>query len=239
MYDEFVKEIEDKYTFSQTADHALKQLHTMHAEAVNKVDPVILELGVQTGISTKVFLNAVHRGNGGSLVSVDIEDCSHVADSDRWTFVQSDSADVENVVTAAPIIKDGIDIVYIDSLHHVDHVRKELFGYFPFVKNGGLIFFDDVDSIPYMRGREKDNIHTEIGNRELLKFLNETFEDNIEKLYLTLERGSSGLLLLKKCAPLGAVLNSEPQLRARNSKKFWKYRKSIEKRLSLFGISFR
>lgn len=237
MYEDFVKEIVDGYIKSSTADHGIKQLHTMHKEAVSRTDPVILELGVQTGISTKIFLNAVHRGSGGQLVSVDIEDCSHVAQSSKWTFVRSDSANVENVLNTAPVINSGVDILYIDSLHHVDHVRKELLGFFPYVKNGGVIFFDDVDSIPYMRGREKDNIHTEIGNRDILNFINEVFEDNIDKLYLTFERGSTGLIMLQKCAPLGTKLSSQPQLRARKSKIYWKYRRSIEKRLRRLGVS--
>ena len=48
----------------------------------------ILELGVQRGISTKKFLEICEK-NEGFLTSIDIDDCSKVAKSDRWKFIQS------------------------------------------------------------------------------------------------------------------------------------------------------
>ncbi|MBG6212054.1 putative O-methyltransferase YrrM [Labrenzia sp. EL_126] len=217
----------------EAANHGTAHLLAMYYEIVQRDQPVVLELGTQTGSSTRIFLGAIQEGDGGQLVSVDIEDCSNAAESSLWTFIQSDSADIKGIISAAPILKLGIDVLYIDSLHHVDHVKKELFGFFPFLKQGGVIFFDDVDSLPYMRGREKDNIHTEIGNRTILNFLNEAFEDNVEKLYFSISRGASGLARLEKRTKLGDELSDEQMPRARTSKRYWKTRRSILKRLGL------
>ena len=72
-----------------------------------------------------------------------------------WTFVQNDSADVASIVTAAPILKNGIDVIYIDSLHTSEHVYKEIFGWFPYLKKGGIAYFDDVDTGPIKWDKEK------------------------------------------------------------------------------------
>ena len=48
----------------------------------------ILELGVQKGISTKKFIEICEK-NDGFLTSIDIDDCSNVAKSDRWNFIHS------------------------------------------------------------------------------------------------------------------------------------------------------
>ena len=98
-------------------------------------NPVILELGVDKGLSTTVFLQACRMKNG-NLVSVDIRDCSEISDSKYWTFVQSDSTDVDNILSKAPFLKEGIDVIYIDSLHNKDHVKKELNSWYPYMKKG-------------------------------------------------------------------------------------------------------
>ncbi len=234
MYSDIRESLENAVNTVGRATHGEAHLLTMYNEVASREQPMVLELGTRAGISTRAFLGAIHEGDGGHLVSVDIVDCSNVASSPRWTFVQSDSADIEGVLSKAPALREGIDVLYIDSVHEVHHVRKELFGFFPYVKPGGVIFFDDVDSLPYMHGRQKDNIHTEIGNRMILTLLNEVFEDNEDKLYFSLSRGSTGLARLEKRSALGDGLSTEQQPRARYSKKYWKARRSLLKRLKPF-----
>ena len=48
----------------------------------------ILELGVQSGVSTKKFIDICDI-NDGFLTSIDIKDCSNVIKSDRWKFIHS------------------------------------------------------------------------------------------------------------------------------------------------------
>ena len=49
------------------------------------------------------------------------------------------STDVDGIIKAAPILEKGIDVIYIDSLHTPKHVFKEVYGWFPFLKKGGVI----------------------------------------------------------------------------------------------------
>ena len=47
--------------------------------------PIILELGVENGRSTKKFLEICKKKNG-KVFSVDINDCSNVTTDENWQF---------------------------------------------------------------------------------------------------------------------------------------------------------
>ena len=52
----------------------------------NISNPVILELGVNRGRSTKRFLDHINF-NGGKLFSIDIKDCSQAIENKNWNFL--------------------------------------------------------------------------------------------------------------------------------------------------------
>ena len=62
--------------FDYKLDHSLIPM----IRKINK--PLILELGVQKGRSTKKFLDICEKNNG-KLISVDIDDCSNVSRSTK------------------------------------------------------------------------------------------------------------------------------------------------------------
>ena len=76
-------------------------------------NPIILELGVQTGRSTKKFLDICEKKNG-KLFSVDIDDCSNVSDSNLWSFYQTRDDNFEYIKSKIP---KKIDVLFIDTLH--------------------------------------------------------------------------------------------------------------------------
>ena len=80
----------------------------------------ILELGVQSGVSTKKFIDICDI-NDGFLTSIDIKDCSNVIKSDRWKFIHSSD---DNFEIIDKIIPKAIDFIFIDSLHEPNHVKK-------------------------------------------------------------------------------------------------------------------
>ena len=204
-YAGYVAELEALRLAQGEEASAADQLLTLRDFAGTARNATCLELGTDRGQATKVILNALH-GTDGLLVSVDVEDCRDAGRGDNWRFVQTDSADVEAVLTAAPRLRDGIDLVYVDSLHTVDHVWAELTGYFPFVRPGGRILFDDVDPTPYMAGRRKDSVRKEIANRAIGQLVRDVFYDNLDKLRMEVKYGATGLAILTKTAPLGATL---------------------------------
>ena len=110
------------------------QLMFMYRSTSEKQDPVILELGTAVGVSTTIFLQACAEQNG-KLVSVDLVDCSDISTSEHWQFVQADSTNIDFVLSQAPRLRDGIDILYIDSLHTRAHVEREIMGWYPYLND--------------------------------------------------------------------------------------------------------
>ena len=64
-------------------------------------EPIILELGVQNGRSTKKFLEICNKNNGW-LFSVDLDDCSKVSNDKRWKFFQSRDDNFEYIKSNIP-----------------------------------------------------------------------------------------------------------------------------------------
>lgn len=195
---------------------AARQLMLLHDAASSTRDCVFLELGTDQGQSTKIILHAL-KGTDGMLVSVDIRDCADTGSGDNWIFVQGDSADRDYVFSKAGVLKKGIDFVYVDSLHTSEHVTKEIYGYFSYIKKGGKMFFDDVDPTPYMRGRRKNNVTREIQNREINEVIKDIYYSNLERVQLTIHYGSTGLAVLTKTADSGVDLEPYEKLPPKRS----------------------
>lgn len=197
-YSDYLQELKNALNVCTEARFASQQLLALHEAATLKNDPIILELGVDRGQSTKVFLNAIAEQQNSYLVSVDIRDCSSVSSCKTWQFVQESSVNVQSIIQAAPILKNGIDILYVDSLHTYEHVKSELYNWFPHLNKGCSIFFDDIDSGPYMRGQRKDNLYIEASNRMIHRLILSIFRSNFDLLDLNISYGSTGLAKFTK-----------------------------------------
>ena len=169
----------------------------------------ILELGVQKGNSTKMFLEICNR-NDGYLTSIDIKDCSSVSNDKRWKFIFSSDDNFKYVDKY--IANKQFDVLFIDSYHEPNHVRKILFHYFYYLKKNGLIFIDDVMWLPYVKNGVEDNDFIERINRLTYDKLLEIFNNNIENLTLDINFSGSGLAILKK---IGDKLNKEKKIKNR------------------------
>ena len=206
---------------------AAKQLLEMHASVLLMEKPVIVELGVDKGQSTKVFLNAISGKPNSKLISIDIYDCKDAIKSNTWEFVQQDSADIDSLLIKKPILKNGIDLLYIDSKHTHQHVLKEVYGFFKYIKKNGIIYFDDVDSDPYMKGQRKDSFSIEIANRKIFKLLEAIFRSNHSSIDFFVSRGSTGLARFVKNSDLGDDLKPPLFIAERRFKIFWHFLKLI------------
>lgn len=218
MFNDYIRDLKKIALENSERCHAAIQLLEMHSHVLMLKKPRILELGVDKGQSTKIFLNALNIVNSGSLVSVDIRDCSEVASSKTWQFVQADSTDEHKILAAAPKITDGLDVIYVDSLHTEDHVMKEIFTFYKYLKVGGVMYFDDVDSYPYMKKQRKDSVELEIANRKINRLLINIFRQNIKLVRLNFEYGSTGLGKLTKLSneellPIQSVIKERENLR--------------------------
>ena len=222
IYEDYINKLRENSKTKSESRFAANQLLEMHLEAFKRENPIIVELGVDKGQSTRVFLNAINDKPKARLISIDIRDCKQAVKSSNWEFVQQDSIDVESLLLKKPIIKDGIDILYVDSLHTQSHVLKEVYSYFEYIKPNGVIYFDDIDSGPYMSGQRKDSISTEISNRKIFDLLEAIFRSNYSSIDFSINRGSTGLAKFIKNSELGDKLNAPLFIKKRQFKLFWK-----------------
>jgi len=197
------------------------QYMTIYRNCITKAKPVILELGTQRGQSTAVFLQICSE-NGGHVYSVDIDDCSDISDSSDWTFIRSDSTDVENIIKNAPELINGIDVLLIDSLHKRSHVEKEFWNWLELLNEGALIIFDDVDPHNYRKKSRKDDVYAEFYWEDIQEFVFEVFRQNELKLSLEMHYGSSGLAIMTKRTPKGDSLNRVKKITYRTRSVVWK-----------------
>ena len=189
----------------------------------NLNNPIILELGVNRGGSTAKFLKYIND-NGGKLYSIDIKDCSKIINDElfknikanNWKFLKSNDLNIEYILEKLPLLKNGIDVLYVDSYHDETHVKKTLEKWFVYIKKNGYIFFDDTESLNY---RKSKNFTISVNNDAINDFVKEFYDNNnFQLLYIKYFKGS-GLSEFTKLSDLGSL----PVL----SKKVWKYNSAL------------
>lgn len=222
IYESYINKLRANSKIKSELRFVANQLLEMHTDASRRENPIIVELGVDKGQSTRVFLNAITEKSNARLISIDIKDCKDAVKSNNWEFVQQDSTDIESLLKKKPIIKDGIDILYIDSLHNQSHVQKEVYGFFEYIKPNGVIYFDDIDSGPYMSGQRKDSISIEIVNRKIFDLLEAIFRANYSSIDFSMKQGSTGLAKFIKYTGLGDKLNPPLFINKRRFKLYWR-----------------
>ena len=202
--------------FDYKLDHSLIPM----IRKINK--PMILELGVQKGRSTKKFLE-ICETNKGKLFSVDIDDCSNVSNNKNWEFYQTRDDNFEFIKSKIP---KKIDVLFIDSLHEANHVEKLIKNYYSLIKSDGYIFIDDISHLPYLTNKNRNNFYCEINNKETFELLLSVYSENMNNFDLSFSFISSGLAIIKKKNDNELVNYKELEERSYNFKnilrKLWK-----------------
>ena len=123
---------------------------------INKIQKVkILELGVKEGVSTSMFLKLCEE-NDGKLISIDIENYSDLYQNNRWNFIKTRDDNFEKINNEI-LNMGGLDVVYIDSFHEPNHVKKLFYNYYKLLNKNGFIFIDDISWLPYAKSSFKEN----------------------------------------------------------------------------------
>ena len=160
----------------------------------NIKNPKILEFGVQKGRSTIEFLKYCEK-NDGHLYSFDIEDCSKVSQSKNWSFHQSRDDNFEFI---KKIIPENIDLIFLDTIHEADHVKKIFYEYFDRLKINGFFIIDDISHLPYTKTNIRDNFYCEVNNKETFDKILEIYNNNQDNFDLEFSFISSGLAIITK-----------------------------------------
>lgn len=179
-------------------------------------NPTILELGVNRGRSTKRFFDYI-KLNGGKLFSIDIVDCRKALDEENWNFFQCNDLHIDKILAKYPDLENGIDVLFIDSYHEPNHVRKLLSKWYFYINKDGYIFFDDTESYLY---RIKKNWILSVVNDSINSEIKDFYHSNYNELIYSKYYSGSGLAILNKMSEKG----SHP-----NMKKIWRYNFFISK----------
>ena len=172
------------------------KIDTFIKKNISKISkPQIVEFGVKEGRSTKLFLDICHE-NDGRLYSIDVDDYSNLFNDNKWKFIKSRD---DNFKYLENILPKEIDIIYLDSLHEAEHVKKIFFHYFPKLKLNGLFFIDDISWLPYLETEKRNSFYCEINNKETFNKLLEIYNNNTENFDISFTFTSSGMCkILKK-----------------------------------------
>ena len=145
-------------------------------EIKDKKNLTILEFGVRQGISTKKFIKLCET-NGGHLYSVDTDDCSTISNSSKWTFFKTRDDNFDFLEKKLP---KKFDIIFLDSFHDANHVKKIIYYYYEKLKRDGIFYIDDISWLPYLKNNFRDNFNCEINNQETFEKLLEITKVNHE-----------------------------------------------------------
>ena len=150
----------------------------------------ILELGVREGLSTCLFLKACDD-NDGKMISIDIDNYSHLHQNNKWNFICTRDDNFEKI--DKEILKIGdLDVIYIDSFHEPNHVKKIFYHYYSFLKEGGFIFVDDISWLPYAKSTKRTNSGNYEANIKTFEKLLEIKLSNFDRFKIEFSFESSG-----------------------------------------------
>ena len=155
----------------------------------------ILELGVMHGRSTRMFLDLCKK-NRGKLTSIDIDDYSNLFTDENWKFIKS--RDDNFALIKKLLAKQSFDMIYIDSLHEPNHVKKILFFYYNYLKINGRVFIDDINWLPFVKGSFKDSEYSEVINKKTFNKIIEIYYQNLENFELEFNFSGTGNANIRK-----------------------------------------
>tara|TARA_B100001093_G_C26649604_1_gene936882 strand:- start:176 stop:721 length:546 start_codon:yes stop_codon:yes gene_type:complete len=142
----------------------------------------------------KILLKFVNKKNG-HLYSIDVDDCSEISNSSKWTFIKSRDDDFENLKNKLP---EQFDLIFLDSFHNAEHVCKIFYHYYSKLKKGGSFYFDDISWLPYLKNAERNNFNCEMNNLETFEKLVEIFSTNRKNMDLYFSFVGSGMAKIIK-----------------------------------------
>ena len=91
------------------------------------------------------------------------------------------------------------DLIYLDSFHNANYVKKIFYHYYKMLKKDGVFYFDDISNIPYLKDNYRNNFNCEINNLETFNLLLEILRNNKENIDLYFSFVGSGMAkILKK-----------------------------------------
>ena len=176
------------------SEYKYKLDKTIVKEIQNLRNSNILEFGVRKGISTRLFLDHANKTNC-KLYSVDNVDYSTMLDDKNWKFIKDRDDNFGNIKKQIP---SEFGLIYLDTLHEAEHVKKIIYNYFNLLTQNGTFIIDDISHLPYLKNSKRTNFYCEINNLETFKIILEIYNNNQENFDLSFSFIDSGNAILKR-----------------------------------------
>ena len=176
------------------SEYKYKLDKTIAKEIQNLRNSNILEFGVRKGISTRLFLDHANKTNC-KLYSVDNVDYSTMLDDKNWKFIKDRDDNFDNIKKQIP---SEFSLIYLDTLHEAEHVKKIIYNYFNLLTQNGTFIIDDISHLPYLKNSKRTNFYCEINNLETFKIILEIYNNNQENFDLSFSFIDSGNAILKR-----------------------------------------
>ena len=135
------------------SEYKYKLDKTIAKEIQNLRNSNILEFGVRKGISTRLFLDHANKTNC-KLYSVDNVDYSTMLDDKNWKFIKDRDDNFDNIKKQIP---SEFSLIYLDTLHEAEHVKKIIYNYFNLLTQNGTFIIDDISHLPYLKNSKRTN----------------------------------------------------------------------------------
>ena len=176
-------------------DYYFKFKNMVPDDFYKKKDINILEFGVGEGNTTSLFLELCERLNG-SLISVDIKDCTKLFEKKNWNFIHSEDLNITKIKNY--IENKLFDLICLDTIHTKNHIQKMIDIYYKFLKVGGIFLIDGVSHIPYLKNNYRDNFYSEINNQEIFNYLLGLLNNEQNEIQLDFSFQGSGVARIIK-----------------------------------------
>jgi predicted O-methyltransferase YrrM len=125
-----------------------------HLEYLFDKPNVCLEIGAYHGASSVFIREKLCNHTDSHLYIMDINKSSYLESNinpyDNITFMQGESRDLFRNLSHNDKTKEFLDFIYIDGSHMSIHVLEDAVNAFYYLKDGGIIIFDD-----YLGGLEQ------------------------------------------------------------------------------------
>lgn len=130
-----------KYS-NETDTDISSHLVNMYTNTYEMKPSIIVECGVSTGESSKIF-SFINQELGSKVYGVDVNVCDVYSSIHNGTFIHMDDclyADLYQKQYGA-----NIDVLFIDTSHLYEHTKKEIEKWFPLLSQQALVMFHDTN----------------------------------------------------------------------------------------------
>jgi cephalosporin hydroxylase len=150
-------------------------LPTLFFECNATAPKLIVELGTRGGVSTQTLI-ACAKAHDAAMVSVDIDNCSHIAEYSKWNFVHSDDLKFAKEFAEwcrSKELETKIDFLFIDTSHVYKHTVAEMAAWFPYLGEKCRVAFHDTNLSYVYRMRNGRRVAGESIDRAVIRAIEE------------------------------------------------------------------